>query len=287
MKINKRYIYYTIFFVGLILLCWWFFRSRFARQLPIEATAFSVGQVQVRWYGLIIALSVILGYELFVKPVLKKNNINEDKFVTFLLVTVIFAIIGARLVFVLQDSKYYFSHFGEVFSLWRGGLSIHGALLFGLLSILWGAKYLRVGALRLADILSPAVIFGMGLGRLGNFFNQEIIGNPTSVKWKMFVDPLYRPSQYLESKYYHPVFLYEMVLDFILLAILLFLRKKNLRDGLIFIIFIGGYSIIRFVVEFWRYNEVRYFWHLSLAQIVSAILVIVSLATFCFLRKRK
>lgn len=78
-----------------------------------------------------------------------------------------------------------------------------------------------------------------------------------------------------------------MVLDFILLAILLFLRKKNLRDGLIFIIFIGGYSIIRFVVEFWRYNEVRYFWHLSLAQIVSAILVIVSLATFCFLRKRK
>jgi len=287
MKINKKYIYYTILIVGLALLCWWFIKLRFSGELPVSAVAFSVNQVQVRWYGLIIALAVILGYEVFVKPMLKKGNINEDKFATFLLVTVVVSIIGARLVFVLQDAKYYFSHSGEIFALWKGGLSIHGALLFGLLSVLWGARYLRINTLKLADILSPAVIFGMGLGRLGNFFNQEIIGMPTNVAWKMYVESPNRPVEISKYSYFHPVFLYEMLLDFTLLALLLFLRKKNLRDGLLFIAFIGGFSIIRFFVEIWRYNETRYFWHLSLAQIVSVILVVTSATTLYLMRNRK
>lgn len=286
MKINRIYIYYTILLVGLALLGWWFFGARFSGALPVQAVALSIGNVQVRWYGLIIALSVILGYEAIVKPMLKKKGINEDKFATFLLVLVVVSIIGARLVFVSLDAKYYLSHFGEVFAIWNGGLAIHGALLFGLLAIMWGAKYLHTGFLKLADILAPAALFGMGLGRLGNFFNQEIIGTPTNVAWKMFVGATYRPVIYASQKFFHPVFLYEMLLDFALLAVLLYLRKKNLKDGLIFIAFIGGFSVIRFIVEIWRYNETRYFWHLSLAQIISVILVAFSSIAIYLVQKR-
>jgi len=285
-KSTTKIIYWVVAIVIAAVISYWFFAPRFSGDVPINAVALRVGTVGIHWYGLIIAVALLLGYELFIKKNIYKLGVSIDKFSTFLLLIVITGIIGGRIGYIVQNFSYYILHKSEMFAIWHGGMSIHGAIIAGVLVSYFWARYQKVNFLKLADLLSPALVFGIAIGRLGNFFNQELIGTPAKVPWKMFVTAANRPVEYIKTQYFHPVFLYEMILDFLILGILLFVaRKYHLKPGVVFFLFIGLYSIARFIVEFWRYNEIYYFWHLSLAQIVSIILIIISAAALLFIQK--
>lgn len=293
-KVPSKLVYWVVAVIIAAVILYWFFAPRFSGDVPISAVAITIGNVGIHWYGIIIALTLLLGYELFIKRRIKELAVSEDKFVTFLLVLVIMGIIGGRLGYVIQFLSYYKQHVPLIFAVWQGGMSIHGAIVFGVATAYIWARKNKINVLKLLDILSPAMIFGIALGRLGNFFNQELVGVQTNVPWKMYIASTYRPVALVANQYFHPVFLYEMFLDLLILgALLLISRKYHPKPGIVFFLFIGLYSAARFIVEIWRYNEIRYFWGLSLAQIVSAALVLISIATILmivrpgFLDKRR
>lgn len=271
----------------LVLLLWRYLAPRFAGDITTSPIAFSIGSVGIHWYGIIIALALVLSYVYFIKPKAKELNINEDQLSTFVLLLVLAGIIGARLGYIIQNVRYYFSSPLQLFAIWNGGMSIHGALIAGIAVVILWSRKVKVDAWKLLDVLAPATLFAMAIGRLGNFMNQELFGKPTDIAWKMYIATTNRPIELVGFEYFHPVFLYEMILDFVLLVILLWLSRKRVRPATVFVAFVGGYSIIRFIVEFWRYNPVYYFWNLSLAQIVSWALIILSIVGILFLYRDK
>ncbi len=285
---DKRKIGWWVVVVTIVgIFLWRYFAPRFSGDVPVTGIALGVGNVGVHWYGLIIAFAIITSYFIFIRPNIYRIGATEEKLSNLILLLIVFGIIGARLVYVLQNTQYYFTNPVQILAVWNGGMSIHGALLFGVIIIAVWAKKNKINILKLLDVFAPAVIFSMALGRLGNFYNHELVGVPTSVLWKMYVPSTYRPVEFININFFHPVFLYEMILDLLVLAILLWVSKnKHPKPGIIFLLFVGLYSIVRFIVEFWRYNEVHYFWGLSLAQIASVILIMLSAVGIYFLQKK-
>ena len=264
-----------------------FFAPRFAGEISVNPIMFQIGPLALRWYGAIIAISVACAYGLWLLPIIKRNNYNEDEFTTLALLLVITGIIGARLGYVVQNLHYYLSQPVEILALWHGGMSIHGAVIACIPVVIWRAPKVGLPAMKLLDILSPAVVLCLAFGRLGNFFNGELFGKPTDVAWKMFVPAANRPLALSQDQYFHPVFLYEMVLDLLIFIALIFIGKKFGRNGIVFWSFVLLYSAARFTVEFWRYNEGFYWWGFSLAQWVSMILMVISVVALYIIFKVK
>jgi len=269
-----------------VLVLWWYLAPRFSGDIAVSGVAFALWGVAVYWYGLIIALAILIGYELIVRPALVRQKVDENKFSTYVLLLVLCSLLGARIGFVLQNLSYYGDHWREILALWYGGLSIHGAIAGGVLWTWYYAKKLKLDLLTFLDIISPALAFGLMMGRFGNFFNQELIGRPANVPWKMYVSPDLRPPAIASSEFFHPAFLYESILDLVVLIVLLQLARRQPRNGFVFFAFIGLYSIARFIVEFYRYSESYVIAGLTLAQIVSIVLLAVSIVFFALLRQR-
>jgi len=228
--------------------------------------------ISIRWYGLLIAIAILISYFLALREI-KKSNIKESKFDSIFLITVLAGIIGARLAFVLQNLSYYPSHLNEIFAIWDGGLSIHGAIILGVLALLVSTKLYRVSFFSLANIISPYLLLSGAIGRWGNYFNQEIIGKPSSSFLKMFVPLEGRPHGFENFTHFYPVFLFESILLFLAFIIYLLFKKKLEKYALVYTLII--YSFTRIIVEFWRIDYKPIFFHLDLAQIVSFGIIIV------------
>lgn len=283
--VASKYFLRSILVILLALFLWRYLQPRFAGDITVDGVAFSFFGIGVYWYGLIIAMAILIGYEFIIRPELARRQINQDKFSTFVLTLVLVALAGARLGFVAQNFGYYGSHPGEIVALWYGGLSIHGAIVFGVLWSWYYAKKIKLEPLDILDIISPSVVFGLAMGRFGNFFNQELIGQPSGVPWKMYVAPDLRPTAIAGSEFFHPVFLYESLLNIIVLAALISIARRKPRSGFVFFAFLGLYSIVRFFVEFYRYSDYFVFWHLTLAQVVSVVLLATSVTAIVRLRQ--
>lgn len=196
---------------------------------PILLTA---GPVQLHWYGVSLALA-LLGGVLLALRLGKRAGMQAETIIDLAFVASLCAIAGARIVHVLNDWAYYSRHLVEVPQFWKGGLAFHGVLLGGLLAT-WGfARARRLNLFQLADVAFPALVLGQVLGRWGNWFNQELYGRPTDVAWAIPIDLAHRLPGYEAFSHFHPLFLYEMVGNAGVLALLLILwrwRRKRLGD---------------------------------------------------------
>jgi len=279
-KINNRVRTILVWVVGILLfacLIYWYLAPRFVGDIAVDPIAFGIGKYGIRWYGPIIALAILISYELVVKPELKRKMISEDRFMTFLLFLVIFSLIGARLGFVIQHLDYYKDNLTEIIATWQGGLAIHGAILFGIIWVFLSGRRLKLKPMQILDLLAPALLLAMAIGRFGNFFNQELFGKPTDVAWKMYLPPDLRPEEYSQYSYFHPVFLYESMINLAIFGLLMWIQKRQYKTGTLVLVGLMLYSLGRFVVEFWRYNEAANIAGLSLAQWVSLGIIIVTL----------
>ncbi|MGW8286906.1 MAG: prolipoprotein diacylglyceryl transferase, partial [Desulfobulbales bacterium] len=244
----------------------------------IDPVIFSVGPLQVRWYGLMYVLGFIASIML-VKHQIKKFGFKEleTHFENLNLVLIISLVLGGRLGYVLfYNLPYYLSHPGEIMATWRGGMSFHGALL-GL--IIGGVVFCRIKKLnfwRTADFYAVTIPIGLGLGRLGNFINGELYGRVTDVPWGMVFPgggPLPR----------HPSQLYESFLEGLVLFLILWTLKEKQKppsswpSGSMIALFLIFYGIFRIMVEFFREPDAQLgfiFLHVTMGQLLSGLMIV-------------
>ena len=232
------------------------------------AELFQLGPFSLRWYGLLIAISVLVGLnlsgELAREKGLKKNLIND-----LLPILVLASIIGARLYYVAFEwrnytGKNFWSSINflnlnipipTAIEIWGGGIAIHGALIMGTLSVIFFCRWRRESFWDVIDVLVPSVALGQAIGRWGNFFNNEAFGIPTNLPWKLFIPFRFRPEIFSTQDYFHPTFLYESVWNIFVFGILIFLfRKANKREltlpsGSLSCLYLITYSLGRFWIE--------------------------------------
>jgi len=237
-----------------------------------------IGPITVHWYGLIIAAALISGVFVAANLAKQKNKILDDVF-DLALWLAIAGIIGARLYDVLVVDWGYFSrHFIEIFFIWQGGLAIHGAIIGGLIAlIIWSRKRKQEIWIWL-DIVSVVLPLSQAIGRWGNYFNQELFGRPTDWPWGIPIAENLRPAIYQSYQYFHPAFLYESILNFVLFLILMIAyQKQRLQSGQLSGLYLIGYGIIRFIMEFIRIDPTGMLFGIRIPQLVSIAAIIIGL----------
>ncbi|USB33439.1 prolipoprotein diacylglyceryl transferase [Paenibacillus sp. YPG26] len=220
--------------------------------LLLDPVAFSIGSLQIRWYGLILGAAALIGMLLAIREG-KRFGISPDFFMDLVLLGVPSAIIGARIYFVAFKWEDYKDHPLDVFKIWEGGIAIYGALIGAIICAVIFVRRRGYNFWRIADICAPGLIVGQLIGRWGNFVNQEAYGGPTTEAFLR--DHLHLPSFIVEQMnvqgtYHHPTFLYESLWNLVGLLLLFVLRRqKFLRAGELFLSYFIWYSIGRFFIE--------------------------------------
>ena len=215
---------------------------------------FQLGPIALRWYGLLIAIAVLLGLTLATR-LGRARGIEPSLIADLLPLLVLGAVLGARLYYVLLDWRQYGGNWLDALAIWRGGIAIHGALLGGSLAAVLFCRWRRQPFWPLLDVLVPAVALGQAIGRWGNFFNSEAFGLPTDLPWKLFIPLPFRPSEFLDQAYFHPTFLYESIwnLGVCILLLLLFRAASRgrieLLPGTLSCIYLLAYSSGRVWIE--------------------------------------
>ncbi len=230
-------------------------------------TFLDLGFLTIRWYGLLISISVVIG--LFIsKKLAKSRNINPQYISDILPSLIISSIIGARAYYVIFEWRQYsgnnfftsFNLFNNVIqipsflAIWQGGIAIHGGLIGGFLCILFFCKSKNIHLKTFIDILIPSIIIGQSIGRWGNFFNNEAFGIPTDLPWKLFIPIQNRPIEFINYQFFHPTFFYESLWNFLIFILLITIfyqqnNKNSVRPGFISCLYLIGYSFGRFWIE--------------------------------------
>lgn len=228
-------------------------------------------------YGIIISLSIYLS-GVMSERYSKKQGLRSDVIWDFLVVGVLGGVLGARAYHVVSEWAYYSTNPSEIIKVWNGGLAFYGALVGGFASVYLYAKQKNINLLPYLDIIALSLPLAQAIGRVGNYFNQELYGLPTQLPWKMYIAPENRLAGYESTEYFHPLFAYEIVLNlFLFISLNLIFRKQSKLAGTGYFIFIylAGYSLIRFGLEFlriqsWNINEVNVAQMLALFVFITA-----------------
>ncbi|GIP40283.1 prolipoprotein diacylglyceryl transferase [Paenibacillus sp. J31TS4] len=230
--------------------------------MPLEnPIAFSIGPIDVRWYGIILGLGALLGLLLAIREG-KRFGMVPDFFLDLLLIGVPSAIIGARIYYVAFKWDDYKDNLLEVFAIWHGGIAIYGALIGAIIAAYFYCRRKGYTFLRIADICAPGLITGQLIGRWGNFVNQEAHGGP--VEESFLRNTLHLPDfivtrMNIDGVFYHPTFLYESLWNVVGLLLLLWLRRRPfLRSGELFASYFIWYSIGRFFIEGLRTDSLAF-----------------------------
>lgn len=235
----------------------------------------------MNWYGFFFAVGFLAAYSIALFFLRKRRDVIGIDISSATLPLVVGGMVGARAMFVLYHLPYFMQYPAEIPAIWHGGWVWHGALIGGGLSLLMYARKKRISFLRLADMIVPGLALAQSIGRWGNYVNQEAYGLPTGLPWGIYIEPTNRLAGYEQFTYFHPTFLYESLWDlalFILLFILTFRWYRSdaihVPSGIIFTVYLVGYSLGRFVIELLRIDIVPAFAGLRAPQWISLILIV-------------
>jgi phosphatidylglycerol---prolipoprotein diacylglyceryl transferase len=245
----------------------------------ISPVVFAIGPIALRWYGLMYGAGYTLGYFLVRRRMATGTSPIETKALDQLIgYLVIGMLIGARLTYVLvYDRSEYIAHPVEILALWRGGLSFHGAVIGMAVACAIFATRNGVSLLAITDLVAVCGAPGLFFGRLGNFINAELYGRPTRVPWAMVfpTDPTRMPR--------HPSQLYEAFGEGVLLGIALWMADATLRrhgryrQGMDTALFLVGYGVVRFLIEFTRQPDAQLGFilgPLSMGQLLCVMMIV-------------
>ena len=211
-------------------------------NFTINRVAFQLGSFKVYWYGLIIAIGLLLAVVYGYKSA-PRYNVNPSKLMNCVFAGLITGIIGARLYFCIFKWDYYGSHLNELFYIHEGGLAIYGGIIGALIGGLIVAKIQKMKFLPILDVAMVGFLIGQGIGRWGNFFNQEAYGTVANLPWAMM-------SEGTLGEPVHPCFLYESLWCLLGVAVLHFYGKYRQRyAGQIFYMYLVWYGFERMIVE--------------------------------------
>ncbi|HDC8594292.1 TPA: prolipoprotein diacylglyceryl transferase [Staphylococcus aureus] len=250
----------------------------------IDPVAFNLGPLSVRWYGIIIAVGILLGY-FVAQRALVKAGLHKDTLVDIIFYSALFGFIAARIYFVIFQWPYYAENPSEIIKIWHGGIAIHGGLIGGFIAGVIVCKVKNLNPFQIGDIVAPSIILAQGIGRWGNFMNHEAHGGPVS---RAFLEQLHLPNfiienMYINGQYYHPTFLYESIWDVAGFIILVNIRK-HLKLGETFFLYLTWYSIGRFFIEGLRTDSLMLTSNIRVAQLVSMLLILISISLIVYRR---
>jgi prolipoprotein diacylglyceryl transferase len=212
--------------------------------------AIALGPLQIRAYGAAIAIGVIVAVVIAQRRWAARGGDPAD-INGLALWAVLAGLAGARAYHVLTDLGRFRGHWWDVFAVWQGGLGIPGGLLAGVIAGVVVARRRGLPAAQLLDVVAPAIPVAQAIGRLGNWFNQELYGRPTDLPWGLRIDPDHREAGYAEVSTYHPTFLYEALWNLALAALLVAWERRHphQRPGRLFALYVAGYALGRLWVE--------------------------------------
>lgn len=255
--------------------------------LVLNRIAFKFGNFSVKWYGIIMAIAIVVATWMAISEG-KKRHIMPDDFVDLLLWAVPLGYVGARIYYVIFEWGYYSQHPDQIIAIWNGGIAIYGGLIAGLIVLLVFCYKRMLPPFLMLDIIAPGVMAAQIIGRWGNFINQEAHGGPTTLH---FLQSLHLPEFIIQQMkingvYYQPTFLYESFFNLIGLIIILSLRhRKHLfKQGEVFMFYVMWYSAVRFFVEGLRTDSLYVFGIIRVSQALSLILFVGTLALFIYRR---
>ena len=241
-------------------------------EIRLNSVAFTIFGHPVAWYGIIITFGIILA-ALYVLYRAKEEGVAADDILDLGVYVVLFAVLGARLFYVLTSLDE-FDSFLDVFKIWNGGLAIYGAIIAGALTIFLYCRIRKRNFYQFLDMVAPAVMLGQTIGRWGNFMNGEAHGGVTELFCRMGL----RYSEYSQVFYYHPTFLYESLWNmtgFVLIN--LFYRRKR-YNGQVVLLYLTWYGFGRMFIEQLRTDSLYLFaevWFLKISSLIGLFSVLI------------
>jgi prolipoprotein diacylglyceryl transferase len=196
-------------------------------------------------------------------------------------------VIGGRLYFLITSWNQVPPHWWGPFAIWTGGLGIWGGITLGTLVGIWRIRRAGASVTQFMDAGAPGLLVAQAIGRIGNYFNQELFGGPTSLPWGLQIDLAHRPPGYLQYSTFQPTFLYEIIWNLVLAGALIWLgRTGKIKVPGLFALYVAGYSAFRIFEETLRIDPSHYLFGLRLNLYVAAILTLVGALWFVLIQRR-
>ncbi len=250
-----------------------------------------LGPITIHTYGLMLAAAFIAGIWITSRNA-RKKGINPDSIWNMGLVVIFSALVGAKILLLLSDYRYYSQNFREIFSLstLRSGGVYYGGLLLALVSAIWYLRKKHLPAWTIADLAAPGIALGQALGRIGCLSAGCCYGKPTQLAWGITFT-----SQYAHDNVgvplnipLHPTQVYESLGALCLFIFLTWRLARNHFTGQILLEYLMSYASLRFAIEFYRYDDRGFVLYelLSTSQFIAILIFIGSAAAYCYLLRR-
>lgn len=257
----------------------------------VDKIAFAIGNVEVRWYGIILTLGIVAGV-LYAMYRSKHEGMKPDDVLDYALWTVLLAIIGARLYYVLTTLKdahgnWNYHSFLDVIAIWEGGIAMYGSVIGGAIALLLVSKFKKFGkdkVIKVFDMVAPGVMLGQIIGRWGNFVNGEAHGVETAEGFFLRMGLKYGSHTY----YYHPTFLYESLWNLAGFVLINIFYKKKKFDGQVLLMYLAWYGLGRMFIEGLRTDSL-YIGVFRISQVVGFLCfaICTALLVYLLIRSRR
>jgi prolipoprotein diacylglyceryl transferase len=254
---------------------------------PGDPFLFKAGGLQVRWYGLLLAVGVLVAGWI-ARREFRRRGLDPELAYSIAVWVVPLGLIGARLYHVITDWAAFSGHLIDTVKIWKGGLGIYGAVAGGMLGTLIGVRRVKLRFWVVADCIAPGLILAQAIGRWGNYFNQELYGKPSSLPWAVKIDHPQLP--YHEGQTFTPTFLYESLWNLAVFGVLVWFTRRFWRRvpaGTIFALYAALYSGGRIWVESLRIDPAHHYFGQRLNVWVAAAVAIVAAIVFARLFRRR
>ncbi|MCU1343807.1 MAG: lgt [Acidimicrobiia bacterium] len=241
--------------------------------------AIHLGPLQLRAYGLMIALGVLAAVWLASKRFVEFEVGTPEDVQAIAFAGVPAGIVGARIYHVITDWELFRDDPMRAFKIWQGGLGIPGGIALGMLVGWWVARRRHLSIPLTLDAVAPAIPLAQAIGRLGNWWNQELFGGPSTKPWAVKIDLVHRPAGYEQFSTFQPTFLYELLWNVALCGALIWLGKRwtRIRPGRLIWAYVAGYSFARFFIERIRIDKANKILGLRINEWTSLIMFVVAL----------
>ena len=252
------------------------------------SAAIHIGPLQLRAYGLMIAIGVIVAVRIWGKRMTLIGVGGPEDAASIATWAVPAGVIGARLYHVATEWDRFSDDLGSIFKVWKGGLGIPGGILLGTIVAVAVAKKRNMDIGQMLWAAAPAVPVAQAIGRLGNWWNQELFGRPTTLPWALKIDAEKMPDGHAPGTLFHPTFLYEALWNLGLAALLIVVGRRMMtsRPGRLMALYVGGYGLGRFWVEGLRIDPTKSGGGLRLNQWI-AILMMVGCVVYLLIDMRR
>ncbi len=251
-------------------------------------SVWQLGPFPLRAYAMAILLGIAVATVILQRRYERRGGPGE-RVLDLVLWMVPFGIIGGRVYHVISSPDAYFGPGGDpwkVFAIWNGGLGIWGAIALGGVGAWIGARRYGLRMAPIADSLAPGLLVAQAIGRLGNWFNQELYGGPTTLPWGLEIDDAHLVSGYDPGTLFHPTFLYELVWNLLAAAFIVWAERRfRLRHGRTFWLYVMAYTLGRTWIELMRVDDAEMVLGLRLNVWTSVVVFLVATAIFVWLRR--